>query len=97
MKNTIKIKVYNELEYEKYSEMLLEKGFVQIGTRMFEDEQSYVKILIEETYEIYYTGVTASGNETSVRRIEVRGCEEANRICDKIEKEGYKLKMINIL
>ena len=47
MKNTIKIKV-NKKEYNEYVDMLLNRGFVQIGTRLFEDNQSYVKINIEK-------------------------------------------------
>ena len=47
MKNTIKITV-NKKEYNEYVNMLLNRGFVQIGTRLFEDNQSYVKINIEK-------------------------------------------------
>lgn len=47
MKNTIKIKVSNEKEYNEYTEMLKNRGFEQIGTRLFEDGQSYVRITIE--------------------------------------------------
>ena len=47
MKNTIKITV-NKKEYNEYVDMLLNRGFVQIGTRLFEDNQSYVKINIEK-------------------------------------------------
>lgn len=47
MKNTIKIKVNNEREYKEYVGMLLNRGFEQIGTRLFEDNQSYVKVTIE--------------------------------------------------
>lgn len=46
MKNTIKIKVTKK-EYKEYSKMLKERGFEQIGTRLFEDKQSYVRITIE--------------------------------------------------
>ena len=46
MKNTIKITLSNS-EYTEYVEMLIEKGFKQIGTRLFEDFQSYVKIKIQ--------------------------------------------------
>ena len=47
MKNTIKIKVNNEREYNEYVEMLTNRGFEQIGTRLFEDNQSYVRVNIE--------------------------------------------------
>ena len=47
MKNTIKITV-NKKEYNEYVDMLLNRGFVQIGIRLFEDNQSYVKINIEK-------------------------------------------------
>ena len=47
MKNTIKITV-NKKEYNEYVDMLLNRGFVQIGTRLFEDNQSYIKINIEK-------------------------------------------------
>ena len=46
MKNTINIKVNNEKEYNEYIEMLKSRGFEQIGTRLFEDNQSYVRISI---------------------------------------------------
>ena len=45
MKNTIKIKVFNEMEYMEVVEMLLNKGFKQIGTRLWEDSCSYVRII----------------------------------------------------
>ena len=47
MKNTIKIKVNNEREYNECVEMLANRGFEQIGTRLFEDNQSYVRVTIE--------------------------------------------------
>ena len=47
MKNTIKIKVNNEREYKEYAEMLVGRGFEQIGTRLFEDNKSYVRVTIE--------------------------------------------------
>lgn len=46
MKNTINIKVNNEKEYNEYIEMLKSRGFEQIGTRLFEDNQSYLRISI---------------------------------------------------
>ena len=45
MKNTIKIKVCNEREYMEVVEMLLNKGFEQIGTRLWEDNRTYVRII----------------------------------------------------
>ena len=45
MKNTIKIQVCNEREYMEVVEMLLNKGFEQIGTRLWEDSKSYVRII----------------------------------------------------
>ena len=47
MKNTIKIKVNSEREYNEYVEILANRGFDQIGTRLFEDNQSYVRVTIE--------------------------------------------------
>ena len=47
MKNTIKIKVTNEREYKEFVEMLINKGFEQIGTRLFEDNKSYVRVTVE--------------------------------------------------
>ena len=47
MKNTIKIKVNNEREYNEYVEMLVNRGFEQIGKRLFEDNKSYVRVTIE--------------------------------------------------
>lgn len=46
MKNTINIKLTKK-EYKGYEKMLKEHGFEQIGTRLFEDKQSYVRIKIE--------------------------------------------------
>ena len=48
MKNTIKIKVNNEIEYKEYYEMLINRGYDQIGTRLFEDSRSYVSITIDK-------------------------------------------------
>ena len=45
MTNTINITLSKE-EYEKYAEMLLVRGFKHIGTRLFEDNLSYVRISI---------------------------------------------------
>ena len=45
MKNTIKIKVSNEREYMEVVEMLINKGFEKIGTRLWEDSLSYVRII----------------------------------------------------
>ena len=47
LKNTVKVKVNNETEYNEYSEMLISRGFKQIGTRLFEDSASYVRIIID--------------------------------------------------
>ena len=47
MKNTLKIKVNSEREYKEYVEMLVSRGFEQIGTRLFEDNRSYVRLTIE--------------------------------------------------
>lgn len=46
MKNTINIKLTKK-EYKEYQKMLKERGFEQIGTRLFEDKQSYVRITME--------------------------------------------------
>lgn len=48
MKNTINVKVNNEMEYKEYAEMLKNRCFEQIGTRLFEDSKSYVRIMIEQ-------------------------------------------------
>ena len=45
MKNTIKIEVSNEREYMEVVEMLINKGFEQIGTRLWEDNKTYVRII----------------------------------------------------
>ena len=45
MKNTIKIIVSNEMEYMEVVEKLLNKGFKQIGTRLWEDNRTYVRII----------------------------------------------------
>lgn len=46
MKNTIKIKVSNEKEYKEFVKMLINKRFEQIGTRLFEDNKSYVRVTV---------------------------------------------------
>ena len=46
MKNTIKITVDNEKEYNEYVTLLEERGFTQIGTRLFEDGKSYIRVSI---------------------------------------------------
>lgn len=48
MKNTINITVSNKKEYKEYAEMLIDRGFKQIGTRFFEDDRSYVRINIQK-------------------------------------------------
>lgn len=48
MKNTMNITVSNKKEYKEYVEMLINKGFKQIGTRLFEDNRSYVRINIQK-------------------------------------------------
>lgn len=48
MKNTIKITVDNKKEYKEYAEMLIARGFKQIGTRLFEDSKSYVRLYINK-------------------------------------------------
>lgn len=45
MKNTIKITV-NQYEYDEYAQILIERGFKQIGHRLFEDSKSYVRFYI---------------------------------------------------
>jgi hypothetical protein len=52
MKTTYKIRL-SQKEYDEYVEMLKSRGFKQIGTRLFEDNQSYIKIKIEENLKIY--------------------------------------------
>lgn len=47
MKNTITVKVADNKEYNEYIMILEAKGFKQIGTRLFEDERSYVRVQIE--------------------------------------------------
>lgn len=48
MKNTINIKVFSKKEYNEFTQVLVKQGFNQIGTRLFEDDRSYVRITIEE-------------------------------------------------
>ena len=48
MKNTINITVKNKEEYNEYATLLEERGFTQIGTKLFEDNLSYVRINISE-------------------------------------------------
>lgn len=43
MKNTIKITL-SEKEMQDYIKMLIDRGFKQIGTMLFEDRQTYVRI-----------------------------------------------------
>ena len=47
MKNTINLKARDEKEYEEIVEMLKDRDFIQIGTRLFEDNRSYVRITIK--------------------------------------------------
>lgn len=46
MKNTYNITVHRN-EYNRYKQMLKERGFKQIGTRLFEDAQTYVRVTKE--------------------------------------------------
>lgn len=48
MKKTIRIIVNNKKEYEEYAKILLERGFEPIGTRLFEDNKSYIRIYINK-------------------------------------------------
>ena len=48
MKSTLKIKVKDKKEYKEFTEMLIERGFKQIGTILFEDRQSYIRVEIEK-------------------------------------------------
>lgn len=48
MKKTINITASNKREYRELVEMLESRGFNQIGTRLFEDRQSYVRISISK-------------------------------------------------
>lgn len=48
MKKTMKITLSNKKEYNKYVRMLLERGFIQIGTRLFEDDRGYVRFYISK-------------------------------------------------
>ena len=48
MKNTINITVKDMVEYVAYKKLFTSTGFTQIGTRLFEDNKSYVRITIEK-------------------------------------------------
>lgn len=47
MKNTINLKARDEKEYEEIVEMLKNREFIQIGTRLFEDNRSFIRITVE--------------------------------------------------
>ena len=48
MKNTINIKVKDMVEYVGYKKLFIRTGYIQIGTRLFENNNSYVRITIEK-------------------------------------------------
>lgn len=48
MKNLIEITVSNKKEYKEYVRILINTGFEQIGTRLLEDDRSYVRINIQK-------------------------------------------------
>lgn len=48
MKTTIKITLNSEKEYTEYKNLLITKGFIQIGTKLFEDNQSYIRFYINK-------------------------------------------------
>ena len=49
MKNTINITVKDMVQYVGYKKLFLSTGYIQIGTRLFEDNKSYVRITIENS------------------------------------------------
>lgn len=48
MKNTINIKCANESNYRDLVYQLSFKDYTQIGTRLFENEKSYIRITIKK-------------------------------------------------
>lgn len=48
MKNTLNIKVTSNEELNGFERLLKERGFKHIGTRLWEDKKSYVRLTIEE-------------------------------------------------
>ena len=48
MKYTTNITVTCEKELASFETLLSERGFKHIGTRLWEDEKSYIRITIEE-------------------------------------------------
>lgn len=48
MKNTNNIIVKDMVQYIAYKKLFTSTGYTQIGTRLFEDNKSYVRITIEK-------------------------------------------------
>ena len=48
MKNTINITVEDMAQYVAYKKLFTSTGYTQIGTRLFEDNKSYVRITIKK-------------------------------------------------
>ena len=48
MKNTINITVEDMAQYVAYKKLFTSTGYAQIGTRLFEDNNSYVRITIKK-------------------------------------------------
>ena len=48
MKNTINIAVKDMVQYVAYKKLFISTGYIQIGTRLFEDNKSYVRITIKK-------------------------------------------------
>ena len=48
MKTTINITLNSKKEYTEYKNLLITMGFIQIGTRLFEDSQSYIRLHINK-------------------------------------------------
>ena len=50
MKNTINITVEDMAQYVAYKKLFASTGYAQIGTRLFEDNKSYVRITIKNRH-----------------------------------------------
>ena len=50
MKNTINITVEDMAQYVAYKKLFTSTGYAQIGTRLFEDNKSYVRITIKNRH-----------------------------------------------
>lgn len=110
-KNTINVTVADNTEYNEYTAMLESKGFEQIGTRLFEDVQSYVRVTIEqnttneekEQANMTYFEARETYAELFKKYPEVSGVftdnEDEKRImyrCENYEKHGSRWELVDI-